>query len=327
MKTAAVTGASGFLGSYLCANLLSKGYKVIACKHLSTDWLLQKIAQRQALSLENLSWVQADMEDPDSLSSAFGNADVVFHCAAKVSFEHGDANSLLQTNINGTKNVVNACLANGIKTLVFASSVASLGRKSRNNEINENSEWVEGKFNTPYAVSKYQSELEVWRGMEEGLNVAVINPGIILGAGDGVSGSNMIFNHVKKGKKYYPAGVNGFVGVEDVAQMMVLMYEHQVFGKRILAVSENLPYKTILETTAQLLQVKAPTTPFSGFVYRCAYGLARFCEFFHIPFPYPSVGLKNTSSINHYISVNQDLQPWFSFTPIQQVLKKAVAEL
>lgn len=325
MKKAVVTGASGFLGSYLCINLIKNGYHVIGLKHHSEPLLFNKLCNKQ--HVYDMEWAIADILDPEELIAVFKDADVVFHCAAKVSFEQTEADILMETNIVGTKNVVNACLKAGVETLVYASSVAALGRKNKDNTITENSEWVESAYNTPYSVSKYHAELEVWRGMEEGLQVAVINPGIIIGAGDGKTGSNMLFHHVKSGKKFYPTGINGFVGVEDVAEMMRLMFEKEIFGKRLLAISENLPYQSILGMAARVYGVKVPSVPFAGFVYHAAYAVSRFCEFFKIPFPYPSAGLKNTTSSNYYTSVNDALTPWFVYTKMETVIHNSIKNL
>jgi dihydroflavonol-4-reductase len=325
LKKAIVTGASGFLGSYLCINLAKNGYHVVGLKHNKEAVLFNKLANKQNVS--GIEWMQADILNPEELLVAFKDADVVFHCAAKVSFDSGDVDALMDTNIKGTQNVVNACLETGVKSLVYASSVAALGRKSKDNTITENSEWVESAYNSPYSVSKYYAELEVWRGVEEGLQVAVINPGIIIGAGDGKSGSNILFHHVKSGKKFYPTGVNGFVGVEDVAEMMRLMLEKEVFGKRLIAVAENIPYQNILSMAAKEYGMKVPSAPFAGFVYHTAYALSRFCEFFRIPFPYPSSGLKNTTSSNYYMSVNNALEPYFVYTDLETVVHNSIKNL
>lgn len=282
------------------------------------------MAKRLGTPLEKLTWKNYSLTDPLGMTEIFASANVVFHCAAKVSFKAEDAEEMLETNISGTRNVVNACLQSKVKNLVYAGSVAALGRKSKDNTLNEDSLWQESPYNTPYAVSKHLAEMEIWRGMEEGLNVAIIDPGVILGAGDGKTGSNMIFERVRKGGLIYPAGITGFVGVEDVAKMMRLMYEKNAFGKPLIAVSENLSYKTVLDQIAKAMGLKGPKWPLNGLLLQTAVLIAKIAELLHLPFPFPSIGLKNTSTANHYSSVNHILDSEFSYTPIERVIQEAV---
>ena len=327
MKKAVVTGASGFLGSYLCADLLQNGYSVVAFSHIQEPLLFQKLSVKLNLPIKNIEWRKVDLSDPDEIGLAISGKDVVFHCAAKISFENADIAEMIESNVECTRNVVNACLKAKVASLIFASSVAALGRKSQNNQIDENCDWVEGAFNSPYAISKHLGELEIWRGMEEGLNVSIINPGIILGAGDGTTGSNQIFSHLRSGNKFYPSGINGFVGVKDCATMMRLLYENEIFGQRMIAVSENISYFSILSMAAKEMRVDPPKWELKGLLFQFVYGVAVFCEKVHIPFPLPSAGIKSTSSENFYISIHAGLKNLFSYTPIEKVIADAVSEL
>ena len=111
-----VTGASGLVGSHLIQSLLSKGKKVRA---------LYRQAVPVFAGSEQCEWFQGDILDPIGLTAALEGVDYVYHCAAIVSFAPGAAAKMLQSNVDGTANVVNACLVQKIKKLIFVSSVAA----------------------------------------------------------------------------------------------------------------------------------------------------------------------------------------------------------
>lgn len=324
LKTAIVTGATGFLGSHLCCLLLKEGYAVKGLKRSESQGLLPEVAARTKCSLTHFSWIECQLSEPDLLATNFIGADVVFHCAAKVSFDRRDANDILETNVNGTTNVVNACLQANVPALIHASSVAALGRKGASNRIDESCEWTDSEWNTTYAISKHLAEMEVWRGSEEGLKVAMVNPGIILGYNPGKTGTGMLFEHIRSKSRYYPSGINGFVGVDDTARILQLMYEKELFNQKMLVVAENLPYKTVLDYAAAALGMPAPDKPLDGFLLKLAIALARTAEVLHLPFPFPSAGLKNTSSKNEYHSVNTSLNGVFEYTPVESVMRAAL---
>jgi nucleoside-diphosphate-sugar epimerase len=155
--------------------------------------------------------------------------------------------------------VVNACLKAGVKKLIYASSTAALGRVDGIGLIDEETQWVDDLNNTMYAESKHLAELEVWRGVEEGLDAVVVNPGIILGAGAWKKGSCRLFDNISRGLKFYTNGVNGFIGVENLADIMVSLAFSDVKNERFVVVAENLTYKELFDTMAEGLGVKAPS--------------------------------------------------------------------
>lgn len=259
-----VTGANGFLGSYIVCELLKSGRTVKAFKRENSDLVtFKQIAKRELASLYdekilNLTWSNVDIEDILSLDDELINAEIVFHCAAVVSF-NGNKSRLIQVNAGGTANVVNACLKNGVKRLVYASSTAALGRSDSQKLIHEDTQWTEDKNNTMYAESKHLAELEVWRGAEEGLDAVVVNPGIILGAGDSSKGSSRLFTTIKKGFKFFTKGINGFVGVKDVSRIMVDLAFSEVKNERFVLVSENLSYQKLFSLMAKGFNTKEPS--------------------------------------------------------------------
>ena len=317
-----ITGATGFLGSHLSCLLLKQGYRVVALRrNPNSEGLFKRVHEFYQLpSSYQPTWITGDILNVDDIIPALDGVSVVFHCAALVSFAKKDKQRLLENNVVGTRNVVNACLKTGVKQFVYASSVAALGRATGDDDpITENSVWVESKYNSRYAISKYLAEQEVWRGQEEGLQITMVNPGIILGFGDGSSGSNEIYHMIQKGQPVYPVGSNGFVGVEDVAKMMLFLFEDNHWGKRFLCVAETIEYKKLFFQLCEAMGQKPPRIALDGGVLWLAYRLARTAEFLKIPFPIPSDNIITSSKMSVYQSINQHLLDGFQYTPIRAV--------
>lgn len=244
-----VTGASGLVGSHLIQSLLTKGKKVRA---------LYRQAVPVFAGSAQCEWIQGDILDPIGLTEALAGVDYVYHCAAIVSFAPGAAAKMLQSNVDGTANVVNACLEQKVKKLVFVSSVAALGRIRETEAIDESMHWTPETSNSVYGQSKYLAELEVWRAMEEGLPMAIVNPVIILGAGDWNNGSSGIFKSAYNEFPWYTNGMSGFVDVLDVVDAMQLIMESNIIGQRYILSAENLPYRTLFNTIAKAFNKRPP---------------------------------------------------------------------
>lgn len=327
MKKCLVTGATGFVGSHLCMHLLSVGYQVVAMKRdTSSMKLFDSVAQHylndgkdelkgkfgaHPVSLDlkkvknglqqHFSWVIGDILDTDSLLEIMNESfDVVFHCAALVSFKKSDDQKLLENNIEGAAKIVNTCLKTNQLNLVHVSSVAALSRSENTDIIDINSEWVESPYNTTYAKSKYYSELEVWRGKEEGLNVGVINPGIIMGVGNGHTPQNQFIGIIQSGNPLVPVGSNGFIWVDDLCQKIIEIYETQNYGHRVLGVTHNLSYETFFHTIADYLGKKRPSVKIQGIVYQTLSGLTWLTDKLRLPFPISRDLIVSTSKKSVY---------------------------
>ena len=174
---------------------------------------------------DKVEWVEGDILDVVSLEEAMDGMDTVIHAAAMVSFVKKDREQMYQVNVEGTANVVNMALEKNIKRFVHISSVASLGRTANGGSVNEEKKWEESKVNTHYAKSKYKGELEVWRGISEGLSGVILNPSTILGYGDWNTSSCAIFKKIHDGFNWYTPGLNGFVDVEDTARATIALME------------------------------------------------------------------------------------------------------
>jgi dihydroflavonol-4-reductase len=258
-----VTGASGLVGSHLIQSLLFKGKKVRALYRQSVPVFAGS---------DQCEWIKGDILDPIGLTEALEGVDYVYHCAAIVSFAPGAAAKMLQSNVEGTANVVNACLVQQIKKLIFVSSVAALGRIRENEAIDETMNWTPETSNSVYGQSKYLAELEVWRAMEEGLPMAIVNPVIILGAGDWNNGSSGIFKSAYNEFPWYTKGMSGFVDVLDVVDAMQLLMESEVTGQRYVLSADNMHYRDLFNSIATAFNKRLPykkVTPFlAGIVWR-----------------------------------------------------------
>ena len=253
-----VTGGTGLVGSYLLYELTRKGHTVRALlrpgkKPYDTKKLFKCLSDEKEHLIDQVEWVEGDVLDPFSLQQAMQGIEYVYHCAALVSFNPRQLKEMLAVNIEGTSNVVNACLDNGIKKLCHVSSIASLGQAEKGEMIDENAKWKTSRSNSGYAISKYGGEREVWRGIEEGLNAVIVNPSVIIGAGCHPRAVNQLFHSIKRFIPFYSQGVNGYVDVRDVADAMILLMVSDISSKRFVLNSENLSFREFFIKAADIL--------------------------------------------------------------------------
>ncbi len=258
-----VTGGTGFLGSHLLYRLVSAGHMVKAMKRKNSGtYLTEKIfsyyTKNVPALLERIEWVEGDLLDIYSLLDAFEGVDYLYHTAAVVSLDTGDDRLLLETNVQGTANVVQAALERNVRKMCYASTIGALGYEEDHKLIDEETPWDTSTKKSVYSVSKYEAEREVWRGMAEGLQAVIVNPGVILGPGDWNHGSPRLFFTVYNGLKFYPRGTNGFVGVDDVVTAIIRLMESDVTEERFTVVAENLSYRQLFDWIAEAMNVPAP---------------------------------------------------------------------
>lgn len=247
-----VTGATGFLGSELVRQLLLKGIKVRALKRESSR--IPEILKNE----KAIEWFNADLLDYYSIEEALQDIDQVYHCAALVSFDPGHKKEMLKVNVEGTANLLHASMANNIKKFLHVSSVAAVGDSKKGELITEKHHWEFGKGQSGYSISKYESEMEVFRADAEGLCTVIVNPTIIIGKNAGKEGSGQLFETIRKGMSYYPGGSFGYVDVEDVARAMVLLMESGLSGKRFILNAENWSYRDLFTEIATKFGKKSP---------------------------------------------------------------------
>lgn len=256
------------LGARLVFDLINRGYKVRAIYRSKKriDQFAKNIGFYTQLPNEytqKVEWLEADMLEYPSLIDAVEGVDIVFHSAAMVSFYAPDYPTMYEINIHGTASLVNACLEKKVKKICFVSSIAALGKKEDGGLIDETTQWVREKNHSGYGISKFHSEMEIWRGVNEGLEAVVVNPSVILGPGEWQSGSPAFFNNIAKGMKFYPSGETGFVDVRDVSAAMVLLCNadnwERSHNKKFLLNATNLRYQEVFTKIASSLNVKAPS--------------------------------------------------------------------
>jgi nucleoside-diphosphate-sugar epimerase len=258
-----VTGGTGLVGAHLLLHLTEFEEKVSAIyRNASKIELTKKLFSEANKSsfFDKIVWIEADVLDIPSLEKAFVGVDFVYHCAALITFDPNDEDKLRKTNIEGTANIVNLCIDFKVKKLCHVSSIAALGDlKEHDKEITEETEWNPEVFHSDYAISKHGAEMEVWRGFQEGLDVVIVNPGVIFGSMIWKDGSGAFFTKIKKGFPFYSKGSTGYIGVNDVVKTMVLLMKSDISGERFALISENISFDKIIFTIADKLKVKKPS--------------------------------------------------------------------
>lgn len=248
-----VTGGTGFIGAYIIKTLIENGEHVRAIRRSSpTPFFIDSAI------MNNVEWVNADILDPTGIRDYMQGAKAVIHAAAKLSFYKKEKQEMFKTNISGTANIVDSCIELNIPRLIHISSVASLGRVQHGGKIDENKKWTDNKSNTPYAISKYYAEMEVWRGMAEGLNAVILNPGTVVGYGNWHQSSCAIFKSIYNEFPWYTEGINGFVDVEDIAEASFQMLHSDISGERFILTGDNWSFKKLFDTIADNLGKPRP---------------------------------------------------------------------
>lgn len=264
---ALVTGATGMLGTRLIVDLVANNISVKAMYR--SENRIEQFEKNCSYYVTNpsdisnkVTWVKADLSDYVSLLDILKGIDIIYHCAAMISFHKNEHEKMFRNNIIGTSNLVNAALENGVKRFVHVSSVAALGKEEKGLLINENTAWMLNKRQSGYGISKFHSEMEVWRGINEGFEAVVVNPSVILGPGEWKTGSASFFHNIYSGLKFYTEGVTGFVDVRDVSKALVLLSNNKNWekakSKRFLLNAGNLSYKELFGQIAEVLKIKPP---------------------------------------------------------------------
>ena len=290
-----VTGGTGLVGSHLLYHLAAAGEKVRAVHRAGTglDGVKEVFGyypsgdvnvtsqqpgpaanhQSPAELFSRVEWVEADMLDPWSLSDAMEGISKVYHCAAIVSFDPSERKQVIRDNIGSTATIVDLCLGHKVKKLCHVSSVSALGSRYDGEPVTESDLWRPSKRRNAYSISKFHSEMEVWRGIEEGLNAVIVNPSVILGPGNWKRGSAAFFTRMQKGMKYYTRGMTGFVDVRDVCRCMIELMESDISSERYIINGEDLYYRDLFNMIADALGKPRPDTHASTFLVEAGWRL------------------------------------------------------
>lgn len=258
-----ITGSSGFVGGHLLVHLHKNGKKIKALRRKTSNFNELKIICdfynvdfNKVIS--DTEWIEGDLLNIESIKSAFDDVDVVYHCAAIVSFGETSPETLKRTNITGTRNLVTLAQQYNISYFAFVSSIGALGQSIGNALITEETPWREDNNSSLYSNTKYESEQIVWEAIHTGMNAVIVNPGIILGAGDFSRGSLRFFSQVEKGMPFYTSQQTGYVDVRDVCSVIQILVERKIYNQRFTLVSENLTNKELFSMIARGLGKTPP---------------------------------------------------------------------
>lgn len=260
-----VTGGTGLVGSHLLYRLTSTGTSVRAIHRKSSNLdHVKKIfgyytaVENAAKLFQTIDWVEADILDIPALEIAFQNTTEVYHCAAFIHFDPRKYTTLKKVNVEGTANIVNQCLIHHIKKLCYVSSIATLGSTTDGSLITEETHFNQDAENSVYSLTKYAAEMEVWRGIQEGLDTVIVNPGVIIGPGFWNTGSGIIIQIGAKGVPIYTSGTVGLVAVDDVIDSMVNLMKSPLINERYILVGATISFKDLLSKIAMLCNKKPP---------------------------------------------------------------------
>ena len=262
-----LTGANGFAGAYILRALFREGYSNIAvCLRAHSDTAMI------SSFLDRVDIFQTSIHDTGGMEEAITGAEIIIHVAGKVSFSSGDKREMMKSNVEGTALLVDLALESNVQKFIHISSVAALGRSASDIQLDEKSNWVKSKLNTYYAISKHQGEMEVWRGVFEGLPAVIINPSTLIGAGYWHKGTCRFFPQVYRGLSHYPVGSNGFTDVRDLADMVCAVLNNPISGERLICNGVNLSYRELFTRMAMFMGVKSANREMSpawaGLVWR-----------------------------------------------------------
>lgn len=317
-KTVFITGASGLLGSHLTKKLSQQNIKI-------------KALYRSEIPFHglNIEWIKGDLFDTELLEEILYDVDEVYHCAGKVSFNPKVKKQLFKTNVEGTANIVNACLLSGVKKFLHVSSVSALGRLRENVIVTEEMQWSEETSNSVYGESKYLAEMEVWRGIAEGLNAVIVNPTIILGAGDWNNGSTEIFKTGYKEFPYYSEGITGFVDVEDVATAMIALMNSNICKERFIINAENISYKDLFDLIAEAFHKNPPHKKVTPLKAALVWRAEAMRSLFTGKAPFITKETAQTALAKVYFDNSKLLKalPSFSYTPLKVSVKRICNQL
>ena len=299
---------------------MEKGYAVRALRRSPKlpGWISNAIWNK-------VEWVDGDVLDVVALEEAMEGVDIIIHAAAVVSFVKKMRATMYQVNVEGTANVVNLALEKNVKRLVYISSVAALGRTLHGGHVDEEKKWEETKVNTHYGRSKYKAELQVWRGISEGLEAVILNPSTVLGYGDWNLSSCTIFKTIYEGFKWYTPGANGFVDVEDVAGATILMMESGISEQRYIVNGETWGFRDLQNAIADGFGRKRPSWKAGSFLLGIAWRIEHFKSLFTGKKPLLTKESAKVAVSKTWFENDKILKalPGFSFTPLQETVRKA----
>jgi dihydroflavonol-4-reductase len=323
-----VTGATGIIGSHVALQLLLQGQEVTAVRQRNSD--LARVQRLFAFYtptheelFQKIKWIELDILDVFAIEDALEQINVVFHCAGFVSFRRADRKKLFLINEQGTRNMVNASLQKKVAAFCHVSTIGTVNNAEYPFALHEGVFWKTSGKESDYAISKYNAEREVWRGMEEGLNIVIVNPGVVLSPVFWQQSSSQIFERCYNGNKFYTDGQSAYVAATDVSIIMVELVKRRIFGQRFIVIENNYTFKKIfdlvhgcLKKPAARYRVSDTTLKIMGFVHRFFYGLIG-------KDPLLTKSLIN-AALNRQSYINEKVKNTlgFTFEPVDKTIRK-----
>ncbi len=321
-----VTGATGFLGSHLLHDLAVLDRPVRALYHNKERiGLVRELFGYYHTDpgnlLNKIDWVQGDVLDYYSLVEHMSGISQVYHCAGMVSFSSADNRKMSDINVRGTTHVVNACLEQNVTRLCHVSSIAALGDSLDGNLIDESSLWSQESYSTPYSHSKYRSEMEVWRGIYEGLNAVIVNPSVIIGPGIWSGSIPELYYRIKAGLRYYPTGASGFVDIRDVVRVMISLADSNIRSERFIVSADNKTLREVIGYFAESMQKPVPDRPLTSGLIRSVCLLEKIRSFLTRKSPRVSPTSMRSAAANSAYSNRKIVNALsFTFIPVKEAV-------
>ncbi|NCC72287.1 MAG: NAD-dependent epimerase/dehydratase family protein [Sphingobacteriia bacterium] len=325
-----VTGGTGLLGAHLLFELVQQHERVRALKRSTSN--LNQVrktfswysSDAEAL-FSKIEWVEGDLLDWPSIVSALEGVEKVFHCAGMVSFRKKDSQQLIFNNQQGTANLVNACQDKGNVRFCHVSSVSALGRAKQNETLSEKSLWKPSGANSAYAISKYGAEREVWRANAEGLDMFIVNPSVIIGPGDWLSGSSQLFTTVYQGMPFYTGGITGYIDVRDVARIMIQLMKTNISGERFILSAEDLAFRQVLTLIAIAFNKKPPGIKLFKWMAEIGWRLDFVISLLGQPHKFTRQIARSAFNVHYYNNAKISKLLNYSFIPIEESIKQTAS--
>ncbi|MBP6313169.1 MAG: SDR family oxidoreductase [Flavobacteriales bacterium] len=329
-----VTGGTGIVGAHVLLELTLTGDPVRALVRSNSDRaILTRIFKHYQPDkvdelLSRINWFEGDLNSPGALEEAMVGAKNVYHAAAMVSFDTRDAQTMQKVNVEGTASVVNAALVVGIERLCFVSSIAAIGEAPGHVERDETLPWSADEFTSAYALSKYEAELEIQRGIAEGLDAVIVNPCMIIGPGAPGKSTMTLIERLSKGSRFHPPGSNAYVDARDVAQCMIKLMDQAPTGERYLLVGENLTYKEFFTQFCKANNEPAPTRELEPWMLALAWRAERLRTFFTRTRPMVTKATVHSAIIERRYSNKKLVElTGHQFRPIEEAVANVVKYL
>lgn len=331
-RRVAVTGSTGMIGSHLVAELVRAGYTdiLLPVRNAKRGSNIGKTFEGLGMAwpAKGVEMAQVELTDTGALTELFRGVDTVFHCAAVIMTGDLTERQLIDNNVAVARSVADASLAAGVKKIVHTSSIVVLSPEGHGHCVTEENEPHADSSSSAYGQSKYYSDLEMKRAQEQGMDVTILYPAVVIGEGDwSLNGSSAMIPIISTGLPVYADGVMAYVDVRDVARSYVAVDScPQAAGERFIVSGANLSYRELITYGAVSSGRRKPfIRAGKGLVYT-AYGIIRALTAMNI-MKDRSIKRQNLGSVlwgNSYSGHKIEKVCNFEYTPIEDTIDRVV---